>query len=110
MRTPVNSPSGNSDLIQASAGFVLGNGNAVGTNPALSNPVNPGAPSCGSFSSVPACMATIISDYTATVRAAQPYGYQAPSTTPVYDPLYPEWLCDVNLPSGLVTVGCQAQP
>ncbi len=104
------SPSGNSDLINSSTGFVLGAGNTMGTNPEFSNPVKPGAPSCGSFSNVPACMAAVISDYTATVPAAQAYGYQAPAATSAYDPIYPQWLCNVNLPSGLVTAGCQPQP
>jgi hypothetical protein len=104
------SPSGNSDLINASSGFALGAGNTVGTNPSFSNPVNPGPPSCGSFSNVPGCMAAVISGYKPTVPAAQAAGYQAPSATPAYDPLYPQWLCNVNLPAGLVTVGCQTQP
>jgi len=104
------SPSGNSDMINASSGFALGAGNTVGTNPSFANPVNPGRPSCGSFSNVPGCMAAVISGHKPTVPAAQAAGYQAPSATPAYDPLYPQWLCDVNLPAGLVTVGCPTQP
>jgi Chitobiase/beta-hexosaminidase C-terminal domain len=100
------SPSGNSDLINASTGFVLGAGNTVGTNPAFANPVNPGAPSCSGSANVPACMATVIANYTPTVAAAKAYGYQQPSSTSVSDPLFPKWLCSVNLPAGLVTKGC----
>ena len=37
---------------------------------------------------------------------ASAYGYQVPSTDTVSDPLFPQWLCNVNLPSGLVTMGC----
>lgn len=98
--------SGNNTFISASTGFSLGTHNIIGTNPAFANPVNPGAPSCSSFSSVPACMASVIADYTPTVSAAATYGYQQPSSSPVVDALYPAWLCNVSLPSGLVSSGC----
>jgi hypothetical protein len=51
-------------------------------------------------------MATVIANYTPTVAAAKAYGYQQPSSTSVSDPLFPKWLCSVNLPAGLVTKGC----
>ena len=38
--------------------------------------------------------------------AAAAYGYQAPSLVQTFDPLFPQWLCNVNLPAGLVTMGC----
>jgi hypothetical protein len=94
----------NTDPNTASA--VLGTGNTIGTNPNFSNPINPGAPSCGSYSSVPACMAAVISDYAATSTGANAYGYQTISTTSVTDALYPAWLCNVSNLSGLVTPGC----
>lgn len=81
--------------------------NVSGTNPNFANPVVPGAPSCSSFASVPACMATVIANFTPTAAGAKPYGYHVPTTTSIYDPLYPQWLCTVtNLPTGLVTPGC----
>jgi hypothetical protein len=55
-------------------------------------------------------MSTVIANFTPTNAAAMAYGYQVPSSTPVYDPLFPQWLCNVNLPSGLVTMGCQTGP
>jgi hypothetical protein len=88
--------------------FSNGPNNLFGTNPSFANATAPGAPSCGSYSSVPACMATVIANFTPTNAAAMGYGYQIPSTTQVYDPLFPQWLCNVNLPSGLVTMGCLA--
>jgi hypothetical protein len=57
-------------------------------------------------------MATVIANFTptnATVLAGG-YGYQIPSGTQIYDPLFPQWLCNVNLPSGLVTMGCLLNP
>ncbi|MHB8392582.1 MAG: chitobiase/beta-hexosaminidase C-terminal domain-containing protein [Acidobacteriaceae bacterium] len=90
-----------------SAGFTFGPANLTQASIGFVNPVTPGAPSCGSATSAPNCAAAIIADFTPTNAAAKGYGYQVPSSTPVYDPLYPQWLCSVtNLPSGLVTMGC----
>lgn len=81
--------------------------NLTGTNPSLSNPVQPSAPNCSGFASVPLCMATVVANFTPTTVGAKTYGYQIPSSTPVWDPLFPQWLCGVtNLPSGLITMGC----
>lgn len=85
---------------------VLGTGNTIGTNPALTNPVNPGAPSCSAFSNVPACMATVIANYTPTASGSTTLGYQTPSPDAVNDPLFPQWLCNVNLPAGLISSAC----
>ena len=92
-----------------STGFSFGPNNIFGTNPAFVNATAPSAPSCGSFASVPACMATVIANFTPTTAVAIPYGYQTPSSVNVYDPLFPQWLCNVNLPAGLVTMGCLSQ-
>ena len=87
--------------------FSFGPGNLFGTNPQFANPVAPGAPSCSGYANTEACMATVIADFTPTNPAAAGYGYQVPSAMSVYDPLYPQWLCNVtNLPAGLVTPGC----
>jgi hypothetical protein len=51
-------------------------------------------------------MTTVIANFTPTAAGAGAYGYQIPSSASVYDPLFPQWLCNVNLPSGLVTMGC----
>jgi hypothetical protein len=100
----------NNTQIANSTGFSFGPNNVFGTNPSFANPVAPGAPSCSTYSSVPACMAQVIADYTPTNAAAAGYGYQIPSNTSVYDPLFPQWLCNVNLPQGLVTPGCLTEP
>lgn len=106
------SAAGNNSGIDASPGFSLGAGNVSGTNPSFANPVNPGAPSCGSFASVPACMATVIADYTPTNGSALAYGRQTVSNTSITDALFPQWLCtgtgqmNSNIPANLVTPGC----
>ncbi len=91
-----------------SSGFSYGSANAFGTNPGFANPSTPGAPNCGAFADVPACMVSMISDFKPTASGASAYGYQAPLTTTVTDPLFPQWLCNVNLPAGLVTMGCSS--
>ncbi len=99
------SAAGHNGGTQSSTGFSFGT-NTFGTDPSFSSPSLPGAPSCGSATSVPNCMATVIANFTPTTTAAKAYGYQIPSTTQTSDPLFPQWLCNVNLPSGLVTMGC----
>jgi hypothetical protein len=97
--------SGNNTVATSSPGFSYGT-NTVGKNPTFLNPVQPSAPSCGAYGSVPACMAKVIADYTPTVEAALAYGRQTPGNNS-YDPLYPQWLCNVTLPPGLITQGCK---
>jgi hypothetical protein len=104
------SAAGNNTFSYGSGTFAFGPNNIFGANPSFANAVAPGAPSCGSFSSVPACMATVIANFAPTNAAASSYGYQIPSTASVYDPLFPQWLCNVNLPVGLVTMGCSTAP
>jgi len=97
-------------VINNSGSFAYGPNNTLGTSPAFANPVEPGAPNCSGYASVPACMATVIANFTPTNAAAKGYGYQIPSSTSVYDSLFPQWLCNVNLPAGLVSMGCQSTP
>jgi hypothetical protein len=59
---------------------------------------------------VQACVASIVAGLTPTNVAAAGYGYQVPGPAPAYDPLFPQWLCNVNLPTGLVTMGCRTGP
>jgi hypothetical protein len=104
------------DLYSGAAHYCLaqfGTGSPCGTNlntdPAFSSPSVPGAPSCGAFSSVMTCMATVISNFAATGGGLSGYGFQTPPTTGSSgDPLFPAWLCNVNLPSGLVYLNCGA--
>jgi hypothetical protein len=100
------SASGTYGAIVNSPGFSYGPNNLFGTSPSFANATAPGKPSCGNTSSVPNCMATVIANFTTTNALAIGYGYQIPSSTQTYDPLFPQWLCSVNLPAGLVTMGC----
>jgi hypothetical protein len=87
-----------------SPGFTAGPNNTF-SNPSFTNATTPGAPSCGSASSVPNCMATVVANFTPTTSGSTGYGYQIPGAQRA-DPLFPAWLCNVNLPTGLVTMGC----
>jgi hypothetical protein len=87
--------------------FSFGGKNTT-TNPTFTSPPTsvPGAPNCSGFSTVPACMATLIADLTPTTPSNTSWGYQPVSDTCVTDPYYPRWLKNVGLPSGLVTATC----
>jgi hypothetical protein len=104
--------SGNNTYLQSSGTFAYGGSNTLGTNPSFSSASNPGAPSCGAFSSVATCMATVVSNFAPSASGASAYGYQAPTTVSVVDPLFPQWLCtatavlNTNIPTGLITPGC----
>jgi hypothetical protein len=101
-----NALGGHFSYLQNQSSFVNGIGNLFGTNPNFANPGVPGAPNCSSASNVPGCMSAMIANFTPTNPLAKPMGYQAPSTTPNSDPLFPQWLCNVNLPPGLITTPC----
>lgn len=102
----VDGVNGNNTFLYASGAFAFGPTNVLGTNPDFADPAIPSAPSCGGTANVPACMQTLIANFTPLTQGARSYGYQPPSTAQVYDPLFPRWLCNVNLPAGLVTMGC----
>jgi chitobiase/beta-hexosaminidase-like protein/ASPM-SPD-2-Hydin domain-containing protein len=81
--------------------------NTLGVNPQFANASVPAAPSCSGTSNAPSCMASTIANFTPTASPAQGFGYQTPSASPVSDPLFPQWLCNANLPPGLVNLACQ---
>ena len=102
------SVNGSAPLSASNTGFTYGT-NVVGVNPSLTAPTVPSAPACSTYINVPACMAQIVSALVPKAVAATGYGYQTPSAA-IYDSLFPQWLCSVNLPTGLVTMGCAATP
>jgi hypothetical protein len=104
------SATGNNTVDNSGGGITpFGPNNIFGSSPGFADPIDPGAPNCAGFPSVPACMAKVIANFTPTNPVAAPYGYQVPSAVQTYDPLFPQWLCKVNLPQGLVTMGCLAK-
>jgi hypothetical protein len=101
---------GNNTYLLDSGTFAYGSNNSLGIAPDFSDATSPGAPNCQNASNVTNCMAPLIADFAPTAASTQGFGYQTPSSTPSSDPLFPQWLCSVNLPSGLVTMGCKAGP
>jgi hypothetical protein len=89
----------------SSTGFTFGT-NFTGTDPGFANPVDPGQPNCAGKASTVDCMSTVIANYKPANSAAKAFGYQMPQNSSVKDPLFPQWLCNADLPSGLVTMGC----
>jgi hypothetical protein len=97
---------GYNDFSYNAGSFQWGSTNRFGTNPSFTNPVTPGAPQCGGTANVPGCMGSVIANFVPKASAAQGFGYQRPSSSPVQDSLFPRWLCSANVPAGLVTMGC----
>jgi hypothetical protein len=86
-------------------GFVFGTNTLA--SPGFAAPAIPGAPNCGGYATVTACMigTGVVANFTPSGGAAT-YGYQVPSSTQIADPLWPTWLCGMTFPPGLVTNGC----
>ena len=97
---------GNHTFLYDSGSFAWGSGNQFGVSPNFANPIAPGPPSCGGASNVPSCMASVIADFVTTTASAVNLGYHKPTSIPDHDVLFPHWLCTANIPSGLVTMGC----
>ena len=100
------SESGSDFQLLASPEFTPGPNNIIGINPGFASATDPGAPNCVGSSDVPDCMEEVIARLTPTAAKAKPYGYQPVSTTG-NNPLFPQWICNVNMPSGLITNECQ---
>ena len=98
---------GNHTFVHRSGSFLLGADNILGRDPQIANTRIPGAPTCQGTDSVPACMASMVRDFMPREPSASGFGYQVPVSTSVSNPLFPQWLCNVNLPVGLVTRGCR---
>jgi len=98
------SPFSLNSFLSSSTGFSFSTNTF--SNPSLASPSAPGAPSCSGSTTTAACMAPVIANFKPTNPAAVAYGYQVPQISSVSDPLFPQWLCNANLPSGVVTLGC----
>ena len=89
-----------------SGSFTYAASNITAQSSLFANAAAPAAPNCTGTANVPACMSNVITSFTPTTPAAAGYGYQAPGSAPISDPLFPKWLCSVNIPAGLTTMGC----
>ena len=107
VRNLASGHNGNNFFLYNSGSFSWGTTNQFGTDPAFSHAFVPGAPVCRAAANVPKCMASVIAGFTPKASGAAGLGYQKPSSAPLKDSLFPRWLCTANLPSGLITMGCQ---
>jgi hypothetical protein len=89
----------------AAGTFVYNSNNVLGQNASFQNAYTPGAPSCGGTGDVANCMGWLTSNFSPTNTAAASLGHQLPGNTST-DALYPQWLCGVTLPTGLLRTGC----
>jgi hypothetical protein len=90
----------------AAGSFTYDATNVLGVDPSLQNANTPGAPSCGGTGNVAACMAWLTTNFTPTNVTAKAYGHQLPGVKSVADPLFPQWLCGLNIPGNLITSPC----
>jgi hypothetical protein len=97
---------GNHAFVHRSGSFLFGADNILGRNPQIANARIPGPPNCQGASSVPACMASTVRDFMPRDARDAEFGNQVPVSGSVFNPLFPQWLCNVNLLPGLVTSGC----
>lgn len=97
---------GANTFVYDSGSFSYG-ANTLGASPQFSNPSIPSAPSCSGTANVAACMATTVANFTPAATGAKGLGYQTPTANPAADSLFPQWLCNANLPQGLVNLSCQ---
>ena len=90
----------------AAGSFTYDATNVLGVDPSLQNAYTPGAPSCGGTENTAACMGWLTTNFTPTNVAAKAYGHQLPGVKSVADPLFPRWLCGLNIPGNLITSPC----
>jgi hypothetical protein len=92
----------------ASTGFSFASSNILGVDPQFVNPTttNRGAPSCAGFGSVAECMASTFAGFLPQASSAVGMGVLPSGGTATSDPLFPSWLCNVSLPTGLIPNHC----
>jgi hypothetical protein len=98
---------GNHTFVHRSGSFGLGPDNTLGRPPRITSPQIPGPPNCQGTTSVPACMESTVRDFAPREAGAVGFGYQVPVSSSRFNPMFPQWLCNVNLPPGLVSMGCR---
>lgn len=99
---------GNNVFAHSSGFFRFGSNNILGQDPMIAGTRVPGAPNCHGTASVPACMAPMIKNFMPGAARATAFGYRVPLSTSISNRLFPQWLCNVHLPAGLVTTACQS--
>jgi hypothetical protein len=91
-----------------SPGFSYATSNILGIAPLFVSPpaVNPGPPNCAGSASVAQCMAPTFAGLLPQAPSALGLGIQPLGGSATADPLFPNWLCNVGLPAGLIPNHC----
>ena len=97
---------GNHTFVHRSGSFLFGSDHIMGRNPQIARARRPRAPDCRGTSSVPNCMASMVKDFMPRDPRAAGFGYRVPGSGSTDNPLFPQWLCNVDLPTGLITPSC----
>lgn len=97
---------GQNTFVYNGQSFQYASSNTVGVNPDFKNAAAPGSPACRGTGSVPGCVAGVIFNFTPTNNRATAAGYKPPTNAQGYDSLFPQWVCNISLPPGLITKGC----
>jgi hypothetical protein len=102
----IYSANSHSSGVNSSNGFAYGTHQIVGTNPSFTNPQVPGAPNCGGKSNSLDCMKTTLAGFIPTASGISGYGYQPVTGSYIQNDYYPQWLCNVTLPNGIISNYC----
>jgi hypothetical protein len=92
----------------ASTGFSFAASNILGVNPQFVSPpmTNPGPPNCTGTGNVAQCMSSTFAGLLPQASSAVGLGILPLGGAVTSDPLFPMWLCNVALPSGLIPNHC----
>jgi hypothetical protein len=102
----IYSPFGKNTGINSSSGFSYGSHQTIGVNPNFVNPFIPNVPNCtGSLNTID-CMKDIIAGFVPQANGTSGYGYQAINNNFVQNDYYPNWLCNVTMPDGIISNYC----
>jgi hypothetical protein len=99
--------SGQNAAQNASPGFSFAANNTLGVDPQFLKPptTNPGPPNCAGSLSVAQCMSSTLGGFAPQAPSAAGIGIR-PLGGATSDPLFPTWLCNVSLPTGLIPNHC----
>ncbi len=100
--------SGQNAAQNGSSGFSFAANNTLGIDPQFLKPptTNPGPPNCAGFSSVAQCMSSTFGGFAPQAPSAAGIGIRPLGGAATGDPLFPAWLCNVSLPTGLIPNHC----
>jgi hypothetical protein len=100
--------SGQNAAQNGSPGFSFAANNTLGVDPQFvhSPTTNPGPPNCAGSSNTAQCMSSTFAGFATQAPSAAGMGVRPLSGAATSDPLFPAWLCNASLPTGLIPNHC----